>query len=62
MYSADVCVIGAPVWHTVSLSELGLLRHPTCLIFINLVRNETGKGQNMNTLACGPNLCMKRVL
>ena len=21
-----------------------------------------GKGQNMNTLACGPNICMKRVV
>ena len=62
MYCADVCVTGAPTWHTVSLSEPFLLRHPTCVMFINLAKNDVGEGQNMNTLACGPNLCMKRVV
>src|SRR6266511_4131753 len=62
MYCADVCVTGAPAWHTVNLSEPCLLRHPTCLMFINLAKNDAGEGQNTNTLACGPNLCMKRVV
>src|SRR5215216_5425099 len=61
MYCADVCVTGAPAWHMVSLSEPCLLRHTTCLMFINLAKNDAGEGQNTNTLACGPNLCMKRV-
>ena len=62
MYCADVCVTGAPAWHTVSLSEPCLLRHPTYLMFINLAKNDAGEGQNTNTLACGPNLCIKRVV
>ena len=62
MYCADVCVTGAPAWHTVSLSEPCLLCHPTCLMFINLAKNDVGEGENMNTLACGPNLSMKRVV
>ena len=60
MYCADVCVTGAPAWHMVSLSELCLLRHPTYLMFINLAKDDAGEGQNTNTLACGPNLCMKK--
>ena len=56
MYYADVCVTGALALHTVSLSEPCLLRHPTCLMFINLTKNDAGEGQNTNTLACGPNL------
>ena len=62
MYYAHICVTGAPAWHTVSLSEPCLLRHPTCLMFINLAKNDAGEGQNTNTLACGPNLCIKRVV
>ena len=42
MYCADVCVTGAPAWHMVSLSEPCLLRHPTCLMFINLAKNDAG--------------------
>ena len=42
MYCADVCVTGAPVWHMVSLSEPCLLRHPTCLMCINLAKNDAG--------------------
>ena len=56
MYCADVCVTGAPASHMVSLSEPCLLRHPTCLMCINLAKNDTGEGQNTKTLACGPNL------
>ena len=48
--------------HTVSLSEPCLLRHPTCLIFINLAKNDAREGQSTDALACGPNLCMKRVV
>ena len=62
MYYADVCVTGAPAPYMVSLSEPCLLRHPTCLMFINLAKNDAGEGQNTNTLACGPNLCIKRVV
>ena len=56
-----MCMTGAPAWNTVSVSELCLLRHLTCLMFINFAKNDAGEGQNTNTLACGPNLCMKRV-
>ena len=62
MYCADVCVIGAHALHMVSLSEPCLLHHLTCLMFINLAKNDAGGGQNTNTLASGPNLCIKRVV
>ena len=62
MYYADVCVIGVPAWRTVSFGVPCLLHTPTCLMFINLAKNDAGKGQNAKTLACGPNLCIKRVV
>ena len=62
MYCGDVGVTGAPAWHMVSLSEACVLRHLTCLMFINLAKNDAGEGQNMYTLACVPNLCIKRVV
>ena len=62
MYCVDVCVTGAPVWHTVSLSEPCLLRHGDLSNVQRFGENDAGEGQNTNTLACGPNLCMERVV
>ena len=66
VYCADVT--GARVWHTASLREPCLLRLQSQTVVssdssaIYKFGKNAGKGLNTNTPACGPNICMKRVV
>ena len=61
---------GARAWHMGSLTKPCLLRTQSqtvstsnsCAIYKFGKKNNAGEGQNTNTLACGPNICMKRVV